>query len=96
MSALTSLRDDLPDAALLDWEGLTPQEVRFQGLAEAYRWVVEAEPLAEMVKRYHAYSGPFVAFVRAAFTLEGESVPSDATLTKALQRTLLNSAKDRG
>jgi len=76
--------------------GMTAQELLFKRLAAAYRDGLDANPSQGTVKTYNAPSGPFVAFVRAAFCLAEQPDLTDPALYKALQRAGLIGRADNG
>ena len=67
--------------------GKTEQKALYDGLAEAYRGGVDFDPVQGIVKTFDNPGGPFPAFIRAAFCLEGKEPPKGPALYKALQRT---------
>ena len=69
----------LPDVAT------TEQAAVIQALAETYREFFETAPESMITKTWEGYGGAFVAFVRGAFSIAGETKTDDA-LTKAIQR----------
>jgi hypothetical protein len=75
---------------------MTAQGLLFDGLANAYRDGLDADPAEALVKTFNKPGGAFVAFVRAAFTLAEKPKPADATLYKALQRVALIVSTDKG